>query len=169
MPNPMAHQKPREQFEELLRNFSTGMLVSHANDGTPHARPMAVASVEPGSDIWFATGIDSLKASELLRDPRVVVVFQGPTTFLSISGEAQVIVNASRAAELWSEAWRPWFPDGPSDPKFALVHVRPREAEFWNLSGMHGVRYLFDAVRHAIKGERMSDEPADYHARVALP
>lgn len=145
------------------------MLVSHATDGTPHARPMAVASAESTGDVWFATGIDSIKASELLRDARVVVVFQGPAKFLSVSGEAQVIVNASRAAELWNEAWRPWFPEGPSDPKLALVHVRPHEAEFWNLSGMHGVRYLFNAVRHAIRGERMGDGPPDHHARLALP
>jgi general stress protein 26 len=165
----MNQEEQRDRFDDLVKTFSTAMLVTHGSDGELRARPMSVASVAADGDLWFTTGINSTKADELLVDRRVAVLMQEPSRFISITGEAELVVNKEKTAELWNEAWRPWFPLGPDDPEIALVHVRTFEAEFWDIKGIRGARYLFDAIRHAVKGERMGDGEAAYHAKVPLP
>lgn len=164
----MTHLQSREQFHQILSSFHTAMLVTQGDDGELRARPMSIASVEADDELWFVTGVASQKAGDVLRNKRVVVVLQGPSKFASVSGEAELIVNSARGKALWKESFRPWFPEGPSDPRLALVRVRPRSADFWDLSGLHGVRFLFKAVRHAIEGKRMGDGPDEFHARVHL-
>jgi hypothetical protein len=93
---------------------------------------------------------------------------QGRTQYLSISGRAQVFSDVEKAAAVWSEAWRPWFPGGPSDAELVLVKVIPHEAEYWDLSGIKGVRYVYEAVKHVLKGARMSDAGTEHHAKVDL-
>ncbi len=159
----------RDHLDELVREFRTAMLVTHGASGELRARPMSVAGVEDSGDLWFSTGISSTKADELLTDSRVAVVMQDPSRFVCISGEAELIVNREKASELWNEAWRPWFPGGPSDPEFALVHVRSRRAEFWDITGVGGALYVLNAARHAATGTRLDDADAKHHAKVELP
>jgi len=165
----MTEQEQREEFERLVRTFGTAMLVTHAHGGELRARPMSIASVGTSGDLWFATGVNSVKTDELLTDRRVVVVMQDAMRFVSLTGDAELVVNRARAAELWSEAMRPWFPKGPDDPELVLVHVRPHEAEYWNMGGVRGARFLFDAVKHVVKGQRMHDDPPENHGKVSLP
>jgi general stress protein 26 len=166
----MNQEEQRDRFDDLVRNFSTAMLVTHAGNGELRGRPMTVASVAPDGDVWFATGINSTKADELLVDRRVAVVMQESSRFVSLTGEAEVVVNRAKATELWNEAWRPWFPAGPDDPELALVHVRAFEAEFWDTHGLRGARLLFDAIRHAARGERMgATDSTGTHGRIPMP
>jgi general stress protein 26 len=164
----MTAQTDRERLHEIIRGFTTAMFVTRMGDETLHARPMSVASVDESGEIWFTTGIDSGKVSEMLHDRHVAVVMQGRTQYLSISGKAQVFSDVERAKQLWSEAWRPWFPQGPEDPELVLVKVTPGMAEYWDLSGIKGVRYVFEAVKHVLKGQRMTGAPMDHHRKLDL-
>jgi general stress protein 26 len=164
----MAHQSEKEHLHELVRGFNTAMLVTRMGSEQLHARPMSVANVDENGDIWFTTSIDSGKVSEMLHDRHVAVIMQGRTQYLSISGRAQVFSDVEKAAAVWSEAWRPWFPGGPSDAELVLVKVIPHEAEYWDLSGIKGVRYVYEAVKHVLKGARMSDAGTEHHAKVDL-
>jgi general stress protein 26 len=164
----MAQQSDKEHLHEIIRGFSTAMFVTRTGDESLHARPMTVANVDENGEIWFTTGIDSGKVSEMLHDRHVAVVMQGRTQYLSISGKAQVFSDVEKAKALWSEAWRPWFPKGPEDPELVLVKVTPGMAEYWDLSGINGVRYVYEAVKHVLKGERMTDGPPDHHRKVVL-
>jgi len=159
----------RDHLDGLVRDFRTAMLVTHGTEGQLRARPMSVAAVEDSGDLWFSTGISSTKADEMLTDARVAVVMQDASRFVCVSGEAELIVNREKAAELWNEAWRPWFPGGPNDPEFALVHVRSKRAEFWDISGVGGALYVLNAARHAATGTRLDDGNAKHHAKVELP
>ena len=40
-----------------------------------------------------------------------------------------------------------WFPKGPDDPDLVLLSVEPEIAEFWDVGGIKGLRYLFDAAK----------------------
>jgi general stress protein 26 len=162
----MTQEAEKGRLHEIIRGFSTAMLVTRMGDESLHARPMSVASVDENGEIWFTTGIDSGKVSELLHDRHVAVLMQGRTQYLSVSGKAQVFSDPEKAAALWSEAWRPWFPGGPADSELVLVKVTPESAEYWDLSGMKGVRYVYEAVKHVIEGKRMGGAPASQHAKL---
>src|SRR5690606_29036433 len=66
----------KEHLFELLRDFDTTMLVTVDNDGGLHARPMAVASLEPDGDTYLVTSIESPKVAEVEHYPQVTLTFQ---------------------------------------------------------------------------------------------
>lgn len=148
-----------ERFDHLVRDFDTAMLVTHTPDGGLRARPMAVAAVDAGGDLWFSTGMHSGKTGELVVDDHVAVVLQDGRRFVSVSGRARVVVDVARARELWRESWRPFFPGGPTDPELVLVHVHASEAELWDRRGLRGLLFLFGAVRRALAGNAATTAP----------
>ena len=162
----MTQPQKESKFEDLVREFSTAMLVTHDDEGGLHARPLSVASVDPGGELWFTTGSNSGKVAEVFHDRRVAVVLQGSSKYVSVSGNAEIVVDHAKAAALWSEAWRPWFPGGADDPELVLVRVMATEAELWDLRGLAGFVYLFNAVKHVVKRERMGDTPDLHHDKV---
>lgn len=158
---------PRQQFQETLSRFESAMLVTKTTDGGLRARPMAVARCESDADLWFVTDVVSGKIEEIAHDPNVAVTFQRGSHFLSLSGEATLCRDRTKTEQLWNEAWRAWFPGGVDDDNLVLVHVRSNEGEYWDVSGLTGIQYLFEAGKAYLKGERPTIDE-DRHGRVSL-
>jgi general stress protein 26 len=135
------------------------MVTTHLADGGLHTRPMSVARVDDNGDMWFATGARSLKLDEIEQDSTTGVVMQRGLQFAAFTGAGESLFDRSLARTLWSEAWRPWFPGGPGDTELKLMCVHIKTGEFWDLTGVRGVRYVIDAVRHSLAGTRMADDP----------
>ncbi len=68
---------------------------------------------------------------------------------------------------LWSEPWRVWFPDGKDDPNLVLLKVEPTGGEYWDNSGLEGMKYVFEGLKAVLKGERPETD-ATQHAKVAM-
>ena len=47
---------------------------------------------------------------------------------------------------LWKPAWKVWFPQGRDDPSITLLKFDAEQGEYWDDSGLHGLKYLFDAA-----------------------
>ena len=124
-------QSAQEQFHSQLTHFSNAMLVTRASDGHLRSRPMAVAEVEENS-----------------------IVMQDSSRFLSLSGHGKIIRDRNKVEELWSEAWKVWFPEGKDDPSIVLLKVESTVGEFWDNSGLKGIQYLFEAGKAYLSGER---------------
>jgi len=139
------------------------MLVSLTHQGQLRAGPMSIAAVDDEGDVWFATGLEAAKSAATLPDGRIAVVMQSAKRFVSITGTAKLIVDKEAARALWNEAWRPRFPEGPDDDDLALLHVRATDAEYWDMEGLRGFVYLFDAVRHAVRAQRVADDSTNRH------
>jgi general stress protein 26 len=133
---------------ELLKQFSTAMLVTHEAEGRLRARPMAIAQVEPNGKLWFLSGEDTAKVHEIIEDTRVHITLQKDRAiYLSINGHASLIHDRSKVDEVWQEAFKVWFPEGKDDPKLVLISVEPEDAEFWDNQGWKKVKYLFQAAK----------------------
>ncbi len=62
-----------------------------------------------------------------------------------------------------------WFPKGPDDPDLVLLSVEPEIAEFWDVGGIKGLRYLFDAAKAYVTGDRVAiEDESDIHARLRV-
>src|SRR6187549_3677109 len=95
------------RLRELLKGFSTAMLVTHTGEKTLHARPMAVADVTDDLDLWFVSGEDTGKVQEIAHDTHAHVVCQKDhSAYLSLSGRATLVHDRRRVAELWKESFR---------------------------------------------------------------
>ena len=129
-----ADEDARSKVLALIKDFRVAMMASIASDGTWHARPMAAAAVESDGEVWFFTDLHSPKVEEIGRDPRVLLTFadESGQTYVSLSGDAEVVRDTAKAKELWSEAARVWFPAGAEDPALGLVRVTVETAEYWD-------------------------------------
>ncbi len=71
---------------------------------------------------------------------------------MAASGTADIVNDRGRIHELWTPFAKPWFPDGPGDPKLALLRVHVERAEYWTSPGK--AAYLFGVAKAAVTGKR---------------
>jgi general stress protein 26 len=158
---------PRQKFQDLLTGFSHGMLVTKTPTGELHARPMALAEITEHGDLWFATGRDSPKVEEITADEHVCVTFQDGSHYVTVIGTAQAVRDRAKIDQLWSDAWKVWYPQGKDDPNLVLLKVTADTGEYWDNSSVEGLKYLFRAGKALVTGDRISIDP-DQHQKVAL-
>ena len=159
----------REHFYQLLKQFDTAMLVTHAGDGSLRARPMALAQVESAGRAWFVTHVDSAKAHEIEADTRVHLICQkNHSIYLAISGHASLVVSRTKINEVWQEPYKVWFPEGKTDPNLALISVDLVEAEYWDNAGAEKVKYLFESAKAYLTGTTPKVVEGDQHGFVKL-
>jgi len=143
----------KSKLIDLIRDFDTAMLITNGN-GRIVARPMAIAKVDEDGSIWFITDRDSGKVASLNEDRRVGLTMQGSRQFVSLSGIAEIHDDRVKIAAMWKEIWKVWFPKGKDDPSILLLKVDPSDGEYWDNSGLEGVKYLIEIGRAYFKGER---------------
>lgn len=157
----------QEHIQSLLHDFSNAMLVTRTPEGQLRSRPMVIADVESNTNIWFVTSLEAPKVDEIQSAPDVCVTMQSRHKFVSLSGTAQVLRDSSKVAELWQESWQVWFPEGRDDPSLVLLKVNTSEGEYWDNSGVRGLKYLIKAGKASLAGERPDvDEKTNQKVRL---
>jgi general stress protein 26 len=130
----MSRDEYRE-ITDIARKVRTAMVTSTTSDGSLHSRPMSTQDVEFDGAAWFFVPRDSDLVAEVERDPRVNVGYAGSSAWLSLSGNATVVVDEARKKELWNGFVEAWFPDGPEDSGVVLLRVDAESAEYWDTPG----------------------------------
>jgi general stress protein 26 len=161
--------KARENFREILGKFDQAMLVTHATGTGLRARPMAIADVAEDGSIWFITGEDTSKVDEAKQDPHIMAVMQSTAKYLSVSGEAIVQRDRAHIDRLWKDSYKAWFSGGKNDPKIVLIQLKPHAAEYWDNSGISGLKFALEYAKARVTGKEMrEDAGVDQHAKVNL-
>lgn len=158
-----------EKVYNVLKDFSTVMLTTTTDERHFHARPMAVAQVDSNCDSWFFTDRSSPKVDEIRHDQHVLLTCQKDhSQYLALTGIAELVTDKAKAAELWKESFKVWFPDGVEDPNLLVVRVRAERAEYWDNSGAEGIRYLYEATKAYLSGTRPNIKEGEQHGKVNL-
>ncbi|HEY5289089.1 MAG TPA: pyridoxamine 5'-phosphate oxidase family protein [Polyangia bacterium] len=156
----------KKHLEELLKHFQTAMLVTHTEGADLRARPLALASAHDEGVLYFATSVSSPKVTELERTPEVAVTLQDSRRYVSIGGTARITRDRALIERLWSETWKLWFPKGKDDPEICIVEVTPRDAEYWDQSGLAGVKFVLEAAKAYAAGTKAKSGESANHAKV---
>lgn len=164
----MDEMDTQKKLIELLRSFDDLMVATIAENGTIHARPMAVAEVDDAGDVWFVTEDSSAKTDEVQVDGRALVTGQSKGVYLSVSGTLDLVHDRARIERLWKASWKAWFPEGKEDPDIVLMRLSPEIGEYWDQSGAKGVRFLFEAARAIAQGEKARPTGPRQHAKVPM-
>jgi len=165
---PGTHADDKKHLEEILKEFHTAMLVTHAADGSLRARPLSLAKAHDEGVLYFATSIASPKVSELERSASVAVTLQDSRRYVSITGTARITRDRVLIERLWSELWKLWFPLGKDDPELCIVEVTPQEAEYWDQSGLAGVKFVLEAAKAYATGTKPKSGESGDHAKVRI-
>lgn len=120
------------RLTDLLREFATAMLITHADDKRLRGRPMVILDVESSGRLWFIASTEGSVVHEIQDDTQVHLTFQNEhESYVSLNGRAALIEDRERLARLWNEDFALWFPGGKEDPKIALIAVTPHDLEYW--------------------------------------
>ncbi len=157
----------QEKLIDLIQEFDTAMLVTKTGEGALHGRPMAIAQATDEGELWFITDRHSGKIADLIHDRDVAVTMQSSQKFVSVSGECRAVNDQRKLESLWQEAWKVWFPDGQTDTSIVLLKVRPTRGEYWDNSGLTGIKYLIKAGKAYLQGERAESDKST-NASVSL-
>ena len=157
----------REHLVSILKDFDTVMLLTRTPTGQLRARPMAVAALEEDGTVYLAAQIGSEKVNELLADPNVAISVQGKLKFASVSGKARIHRERPLIDKLWKESWKIWFSKGKSDPDLCIIEFDATEGEYWDNSGLTGVKFVIRAAKAFINNEELKGS-GETNAKVSL-
>jgi general stress protein 26 len=124
-----------QKLQKLIENVRVAMLTTVASDGTLRSRPMATqdADVEFDGALWFYTEAASDKVREIQAHPEVNLSYSdGKSTYVSVSGSAELVRDRHQLEGLWNPGIAAWFPKGLDDPDIALLRVAVEKAEYWD-------------------------------------
>jgi general stress protein 26 len=144
--------KAEKKFFEILKDFDNAMLVTHGAATGFHARPMAIADIDSDGSIWFITGEDTAKVYELEKDASLLAVMQSSRKQLAVGGRGELRRDRAKVEQIWKETFRAWFKD-KNDPNIVLIRLDPIEAEYWDSSGLLGVKYALNMAKAAVSGK----------------
>ncbi len=140
----------RNKVWEMIKDIRIAQLVTHAQDGMLHARPMAALNKGFDGKLWFYTVESAPKITEIQINPRVLLAYSDPSkqAYISVQGMAEVTNDRRLIDEFWIEAARMWFPKGKDDPTIRLLSVDVVSAEYWDsASNTFSMLYSYTVAR----------------------
>jgi general stress protein 26 len=155
------------KIRELIKDIRVAMLTTVGQDGTLHSRPMMTQETEFDGTLWFLTRQDTAKAGEVAEHRQVSASYAQPDDhrYVSLSGLATLLEDRDKARQLWSPAYRAWFPDGLDDPNLVLLRVDVESAEYWDAASGRMVA-LAGFLKAIATGRRLTN--AGDHDQVTL-
>ena len=117
------------------------------------SQPMTNQQVDAEGGLWFYVRTTTALWDGIAHDPEVNVSFANSddSTYVSVSGSAERVVDRTQIRALWNPMVQAWFPAGPEDEHVVLVRVAPHAAEYWDSNDSKMVR-LFAMAKAAVTG-----------------
>ncbi len=143
-----------ELLQALVQGFDRAMLVSRCGEEM-RSRPTVVANTDDTRRLWLLSGIVGDSLDELSQDPHVNVVMQDGARFCSVTGTA-CVARPTGDEPIWNDQQRAWLAQSRRHTSVVLIEVAPHYAEYWDRSGLHGLRFRYAAVRIRARFERAS-------------
>jgi general stress protein 26 len=151
-----------DALADKIRPVRFAMFTTVDQNGHLVSQPMTVQKTADGG-IWFFTSTLVELWENIAHTPQVNLSFSQPeeSLFVSVSGEAERVVDRELIQQMWNTMVQAWFPAGPEDEHAVLVRVVPHGAEYWDSDESKMVR-LFQYAKAAITGERPHVEPGEH-------
>lgn len=137
---------------ELTKDSRFCMLTTVDHDGTLVSRPMSRQDVDLDVVLWFIATRDSRKVSQIRANPSASVTVSGDSSWVSLSGTAEIVDDTAKLKELWSTFAEAWIPEGPEDPQAILIRLDVSTAEYWDNPGGR-ISSVISLVKSKITGQ----------------
>ena len=134
-------EKDFESSEAIKKLKSVGedirfcMYTTYKN-GRIDSRPMTTQQVDDEGNVWFFTSRNTDLGDNSNHGESVTLIYSEPkdNTYLSVSGNAELVNDEAKKEELWNVMNKAWFPGGKEDPDLVLLRVVTEEAAYWDSS-----------------------------------
>ena len=154
----MSHDDDTRKVAELIKDTKVAMLTHVDATGRLVSHPMATQEVEFDGDVLFIAERDSHKCQDIAAQSpaRVNVSFSSGSSWVSLSGTAEIVDDRAKLEELWNTFTDAWMEGGPEHPNNVLIKVSGDSAEFWDRPGSKATQVL-NLVKAKVTGERLDD------------
>jgi len=151
-PDTPAH----ETLWKLIKGIRFGMVTHRTATGMLHSHPLTTQNkrLDENNELYFFISRSGELYERLLTDGEVNLAYADPSkdSYVSLSGQARFMEDPTQKQALWSPMAKAWFPGGVTDPDLALLAVRVRHAEYWDVKETKMVQ-LFKMAKAAVTGE----------------
>lgn len=148
----LSNEKAREKFESLVNDIKVCMLITNLSGRPLSAVPMSTKKVDDDGNVWFLTGNNNNHILDLKHDSTCQLLFSNSKNkFLSVYGEARIILDQKMVHELYSGVDNAYF-NGKEDPDLVTVKFIPEQAAYWS-SEENRIITLFKLGLAAITGK----------------
>lgn len=154
-------------LKSRIKPIRFAMFTTIDEHGKLISRPMTSQQIDEEGNLWFYTSTETDLWEHIVAHPEVNLSFAEPddSVYVSISGNAERVVDREKIHELWNPAVQAWYPHGPDDPHVMLVKVVSDSAEYWDASAS-GMVQLFNMAKAVLTGS--TPETDSEHARLTL-
>lgn len=129
-----------KDLSEHMKDIDFAMLSTRTEGGDIAARPMSNnRDVEFDGDAFFFTFEKARTISDIERDPRVGLSYQGkkgllgkPPIFIAVEGKAELIRDKAAFKEHWTKDLDYWFENGVDTPGIVLIKVHATRLHYWD-------------------------------------
>jgi len=149
--------KQKEKIKELIGDNRVGMFVTQDN-GKLFSRPIAYVDVDDENNVWFFTDINSGKIKDIINNKQVNFSFanHSDNTYISLSGVAEMINDATMIDQKWTFFMKAWFPEGKEAERLTLIKVIPNSVQYWDGSSSK-IILLYDMAKALLTGKSYVD------------
>lgn len=157
-----------QKLGKLIKDVKIAMMTTIDRDGTLRSRPMATQKTEFDGTLWFFTHASSPKVEEVEESQHVNLSYAAPdsNTYVSVTGNATLVRDQTKAKDLWNPILKAWFPKGLEDPDLALLHVVVEKAEYWDSPSSTMVQ-IAGFVKALATGKAYKPSPGE-HEKITL-
>lgn len=137
MSNQRQSGSDMDKLDDLIKAVEVAMLTTHAADGSIVSRPLQTLEYQGNNELIFFTGAESHKVEELHAHPEVNLIYANSSKqiYVSVRGHASLDRDRALIDKLWSAPMKVYFEGGKDDPNLAVLHVKVRDAMYWEASG----------------------------------
>ncbi len=120
-----------EKAAHLLTQCSEVTLASVNADGYPRPVPMSKIAATGCNDVWVATAGNSEKVTDFKTNNKAGLSYSFYGDCVALRGTVEIISDDETRRSMWQECLNDYFPGGPTDPNYVLLHFVGTEATIW--------------------------------------
>lgn len=110
---------------EIMNSGLNCALITLDKDGNPAVRTMEPFQPEDDFTVWFGTGPQTRKVSQIRNNPNVTVYYTDSdgSGYVAMHGIAQIVNDQSVKDSKWKEAWKAYYKN--KTDAYILIKVTP--------------------------------------------
>lgn len=120
-----------EKATHLLSQCKEVTLASVNTDGFPRPVPLDKIFSVGCNEVWIVTAADSEKVKDFNINSKAGLSYSFYGDSVALRGTVEVITDDETRNQMWQEYFKNYFPLGPKDPNYVLVHFIGKEATIW--------------------------------------
>ena len=126
-----SRDKVMAAAKAIMQDVRYCTFITIGTDGQPQARVVDASVSDSGFVVWIGTNRVTRKVADILKDPRVALMYFNPADqeYVTVIGKAVVDADMTHKKTQWKPSWGSMVKDEYRGDDFTLIRVQPVRLE----------------------------------------